>query len=165
VGVCKIQTLAINGEAMKIRKADISDAETISDLIVPLTKKFVLVSCEKQVHDLLVGSMSITSIEGYLTEGYSYHVAEAFSGEVAGVVGVRNNSHLYHLFVKEKFEGKGISRQLWEIAKAECIANGNKGEFTVNSAVNAEGVYLKFGFKRVDGIRNRNGMVDIPMTL
>ncbi|NBI52978.1 GNAT family N-acetyltransferase [Photobacterium alginatilyticum] len=31
--------------------------------------------------------------------------------------------------------------------------------------MNAEGVYLKFGFERIDGIRERNGMVDIPMKL
>ena len=37
--------------------------------------------------------------------------------------------------------------------------------FTVNSAVNAEHVYLNFGFKRINGVRNRGGMVDIPMKL
>ncbi|MFA0492056.1 GNAT family N-acetyltransferase [Vibrio splendidus] len=37
--------------------------------------------------------------------------------------------------------------------------------FTVNSAVNAESVYSRFGFKRTEGIRNRQGMIDIPMLL
>ncbi|WP_372771419.1 GNAT family N-acetyltransferase [Pseudoalteromonas sp.] len=43
------------------------------------------------------------------------------------------------------------------------LSNGSN--FTVNSAVNAEIVYLRFGFKRIDGVRNREGMVDIPMAL
>ncbi|EKO3629323.1 GNAT family N-acetyltransferase, partial [Vibrio metschnikovii] len=54
-------------------------------------------------------------------------------------------------------------RKLWETIKEEAIKNGNRGDFTVNSAVNAENVYLRFGFKRTEGIRNRQGMVDIPM--
>ncbi|MEZ9074090.1 GNAT family N-acetyltransferase, partial [Vibrio splendidus] len=85
--------------------------------------------------------------------------------EVVGVAGVRDNSHLYHLFVDDNFQGNGLSRQLWEAVKEESIKNGNSGIFTVNSAVNAESVYSRFGFKRTEGIRNRQGMIDIPMLL
>lgn len=109
--------------------------------------------------------MSEESIGKYLSTNYDYVVAVSTSNEVVGVAGVRDRTHLYHLFVDDNFQGNGLSRKLWEIAKEEAITKGNNGKFTVNSAVNSEGVYLRFGFKRTEGIRNRQGMVDIPMVL
>jgi len=45
------------------------------------------------------------------------------------------------------------------------MRSGNPRRFTVNSAVNAENIYLSFRFIRTDGIRNRDGMIDISMVL
>lgn len=150
---------------INIRKAEITDAKAISDLILPLTQKYVLPTCDLSVHSILLDSMSEISIEKYLSKNYAYIVAETVNHEVVGVAGVRDNSHLYHLFVSDNYQGIGLSRQLWEIAKEAALQNGNCGLFTVNSAINAENVYLSFGFKRTEGIRNRQGMVDIPMVL
>lgn len=150
---------------INIRKAEITDAKAISDLILPLTQKYVFPTCDLSVHSILLDSMSEISIEKYLSTNYAYIVAETVNNEVVGVAGVRDNSHLYHLFVGDNYQGSGLSRQLWEIAKEEALQNGNCGLFTVNSAINSESVYLSFGFKRTEGIRNRQGMVDIPMVL
>ncbi|MFQ6372431.1 GNAT family N-acetyltransferase [Shewanella sp. YIC-542] len=153
-----------------IRNAEMSDARAISELMLPLTRKYVCPTCDASVHDILLDSMSEKNIEKYLSANsssasYDYVVAVTAHDEVVGVAGIRDNSHLYHLFVNDDFQGKGLSRQLWRAVKEKALANGNGGLFTVNSAVNAEGVYLRFGFKRTAGIRNRQGMVDIPMVL
>ena len=58
-----------------------------------------------------------------------YHVAED-AGRLVGVVAVRDNKHLYHLFVAEPHQGQGLARELWSVAKAACVAAGNSGEFT-----------------------------------
>ncbi|MBO7910874.1 GNAT family N-acetyltransferase [Vibrio splendidus] len=150
---------------VNIRSAEISDAKGISELISPLAKKYVCPTCDASVHDILLNSMSEENVEKYLSTNYTYVVAVTANGEMVGVAGVRDNSHLYHLFVDDNFQGNGLSRQLWEAVKEEAIKNGNSGIFTVNSAVNAENVYLRFGFKRTEGIRNRQGMIDIPMLL
>ncbi|ELA7158718.1 GNAT family N-acetyltransferase [Vibrio parahaemolyticus] len=149
--------------SINIRKAEISDAKSISELILPLTEKYVCPTCDASVQGILLDSMSEESIGKCLSTNYDYVVAVTTNNEVVGVAGVRDNSHLYHLFVDDNFQGKGLSRKLWETIKKEAIKNGNRGAFTVNSAVNAENVYLRFGFKRTEGIRNRQGMVDIPM--
>ncbi|NOH30745.1 GNAT family N-acetyltransferase [Vibrio mediterranei] len=148
-----------------IRKARASDALAISQLIIPLTKKYVCPDCDESVHNVLLDSMSPERIEGYMASNYSYVVAVSESNEVIGVGGVRDNTHLYHLFVHDEYQGKGLSRQLWENVKGVALQNGNKGRFTVNSALSAENVYLKFGFKRIHGVRREKGMVDIPMVL
>ena len=151
--------------SVNIRSAEISDSKAISELILPLAKKYVCPTCDASVHDILLNSMSEENVEKYLSTNYTYVVAVTANGEMVGVAGVRDNSHLYHLFVDDNFQGNGLSRQLWEAVKEEAIKNGNSGIFTVNSAVNAENVYLRFGFKRTEGIRNRQGMIDIPMLL
>ncbi|EFP95378.1 hypothetical protein VIBC2010_15124 [Vibrio caribbeanicus ATCC BAA-2122] len=49
--------------------------------------------------------------------------------------------------------------------KKEILAEYDIKQFTVNSAINAKSVYLSFGFVETQGIRNRSGMIDIPMVL
>ncbi|MCE9678675.1 GNAT family N-acetyltransferase [Shewanella sp. AS1] len=151
--------------SINIRKAVISDAKAISVLILRLTKKYVCPTCDLSVHSVLLDSMSEENIKTYLSANYFYAVAVNMNDDIVGVAGIRDYSHLYHLFVDEGSQGKGLSRQLWEVVKDESLKNGNSGHFTVNSAVNAESVYLSFGFNRTEGIRNRDGVVDIPMAL
>ncbi|CAK1763656.1 MULTISPECIES: GNAT family N-acetyltransferase [Vibrio] len=151
--------------SVNIRSAEISDSKAISELILPLAKKYVCPTCDASAHDILLNSMSEENVGKYLSTNYNYVIAVTANDEVVGVAGVRDNSHLYHLFVDDNFQGNGLSRQLWEAVKEESIKNGNSGIFTVNSAVNAESVYSRFGFKRTEGIRNRQGMIDIPMLL
>ncbi|NRB24598.1 GNAT family N-acetyltransferase [Shewanella sp.] len=149
---------------MKIRKSIQQDASVISPLITALAEKYILPTCTGEGGKLLLASMTIESIEQYFTDGYQYHVAED-AGGIMGVVGIKNNAHLYHLFVAEAHQGQGISTQLWEHAKEACLQKGNKGVFTVNSALNAKNVYLKLGFSPTGCIREKSGIKDIPMQM
>jgi len=148
-----------------IRKAHANDARAISELIVPLTKRYICPTCEASAYELLLGSMSEEKIATYLVSNFDYLVAETKNKEVIGVGGMRDNSHLYHLFVSDQYQGQGLSRQLWDCLKEQAMIKGNRGAFSVNSAVNAEAVYSSFGFKRKAGIRNQHGVIDIPMVL
>jgi len=155
---------------MIIRKAKQSDVDGISQLTTTLVTKYILPTCSKDGGQLILASMAPSCISDYLDAGYQYHVAQ-LNGELIGVIAMKDNSHLYHLFVAESQQGKGLSRILWELARDACLANGNKGKFTVNSALNAVDVYLKFGFVPVldinenSGIRERSGVKDMPMAL
>ncbi|WP_348541497.1 GNAT family N-acetyltransferase, partial [Vibrio zhanjiangensis] len=115
-------------------------------------------------HETLLDSMSTNNIREYIKSGYRYHIATD-NGRLVGVIGMREHSHLYHLFVCDEYQGQGISRKLWEIAKSDILSQITTSYFTVNSALHAEHVYKKFGFERIAGIRTRGGMVDIPMRL
>ena len=109
--------------------------------------------------------MNEDAIKRYLLEGYCYHLADDDNNKIIGVIGIKNNSEIYHLFVDENHQGRGISRYLWELAKSNCFKNGSNGFFTVNSAVNAKQVYLKFGFLATDKITLNSGIKEIPMEL
>lgn len=149
---------------MIIRKATIVDANEISQLITKLVIKYILPTCSEAGGQLILNSMASSCIADYLQVGYEYHVAE-LNGELIGAVGMKDNAHLYHLFVADSQQGKGLSRQLWEQAKDVCLAQGNIGKFTVNSALNSTDVYLKFGFVPICGIREKFGVKDMPMEL
>ena len=96
--------------------------------------------------------------------GYKYHVAEK-DGRLVGVVAVRGNTHLYHLFVAEQYQREGIAKKLWQVAMEVCLSNGNPGEFTVNSSEYALGIYKQFGFVAQPGPQIHKGVVFFPMKL
>ena len=149
---------------MKIRTARHADIEAISQLIEPLVTKYILPSCSAQGAEILLKSMSRQSIENYFRAGYQYWLGEIDS-QLMAVIGIKENSHLYHLFVTDSFQGSGYAKQLWLHAKAECLALGNPGVFTVNTALNAAPVYRKWGFEALSEVRERSGVKDIPMRL
>ena len=97
-----------------------------------------------------------------MQNGFRYHVAE-FNNQVVGVIGIKNNNHLYHLFVSEAHHKKGIGRLLWAVARDACIAAGNSETFIVNSSRYAQDFYKKLGFVAQSEPQERNGVVSIPM--
>lgn len=149
---------------MEIRLATLADAPRISALVRDLTVKYIAHEFSEEAAGRLLGSMEEPVIRGYLASGYRYHMAEE-NGELAGVVAVRDNRHLYHLFVSERFQGQGVGRRLWEVAKAASLDAGNPGVFTVHSSRYAVGLYEKFGFIRQSNPVDHSGVIGIPMKL
>jgi ribosomal protein S18 acetylase RimI-like enzyme len=147
---------------MHIRPAIPNDAPRISRLIRALAQEFITHEFPEQAANNLLGSMSETLIRGYIEAGYRYHVAEE-NGELAGVVAVQDNRHIYYLFVSKRFQGQGLARRLWETAKTASLIAGNPGIFTVNSSRYAVGVYERFGFVRQSAEVDCAGVVSIPM--
>jgi len=149
---------------MNIREATPGDAESISKLLSELSAKYITKKFTVDGAEHLLASMNLDAIKKYIHSGFKYHVAE-IDKQVVGVVGIRDNSHLYHLFVAEKYQRKGIARKLWQLAMEACLANGNPGEFTVNSSEYALGVYERLGFVAQSGPEEKNGVIYIPMKM
>lgn len=108
--------------------------------------------------------MTPAAIQKLMQDGYRYHVA-VVEDSVVGVIAMRDNRHLYSLFVAEEYQRQGIARKLWQVAKEACLGNGNDGEFTVNSSEYAQEVYKRLGFVAQPGPRIKNGVVFYPMSL
>jgi GNAT superfamily N-acetyltransferase len=89
---------------------------------------------------------------------------KATQGEnLAGVVALRDNAHLYHLFVAPAFQGQGLSRMLWEHARGDALSRGNTGAFTVNATPYAVPVYERFGFQATGPRVETKGIAFVPM--
>ena len=149
---------------LKIRTAVPDDAIRISRLICDLSCRFIADDFTSRGKSFLLASMTPDAVKGYMRSGYHYHVAEK-DGELIGVVAVKNNIHLYHLFVAESFHRQGVAKRLWKVAMENCLSLGNTGEFTVNSSSYARGVYEKLGFVAQSGQKENNGVVYFPMKL
>jgi GNAT superfamily N-acetyltransferase len=95
---------------------------------------------------------------------YSFIVAED-NGILAGFIAIRDNAHLFHLFVARPFHRSGLARRLWKTAREEACHRGNPGEFTVNSSLNAVAVYKAFGFSPSGPVTTTHGISFVPMRL
>jgi len=150
---------------MLIRTATIDDAQAISELLVTLSRAHIAPAFGEEGRQILLNSMTPEAIEGFMAAGFRYHVAVE-EDRVVGVVGTRDESHLFHLFVADAFQGQGLATRLWHVGRDACLASGsNPGYFTVNSSLNAQQVYLHFGFEPLGGVREGGGVRDVPMRL
>ena len=147
---------------MQVRSAITADAKRISSLIRELSGSFMLSSNGKGAKPFL-DSIGEPAIRSYIAaKDFSYLIAEVGS-ELAGVVALRDKRHLYHLFVAQAHQGKGIGRGLWLMVKESALGAGNNGDFTVNSSLNAVPVYERFGFSPIGAKVEKNGVVFLPM--
>ena len=154
--------LALGG--MKVERATIADAPRISALILQLSRPF-LASPSGEGAEPFLAAISEPAIQGYISAtNFEYFVAES-QGLLAGVVALRDNSHLFHLFVAEPFQGQGLGGKLWHTVKARALQSGNPGSFTVNSSLNAQPVYEKFGFVVSGPAVQTHGVKFQPMQL
>ena len=147
-----------------IREAEIDDSGPISRMVCVLATKFIAPDFTGEGRDHLLDSMTPASIAKYIRSGYRYHVAED-GNEIVGIVGVRENSHLYHLFVAESHQGRGLAKALWKKAMNESLCRGNPGEFTVSSSLNAQPVYEHLGFVALSKPITKHGVTYTPMKL
>ena len=145
-----------------IRLATVADARAISELILPLATKFIAHEFSEEGQRNLLRSMEPDAIEGFFHAGHRYHVAEV-EGRVVGVVGVRDNSHVHHLFVAEDHQRCGLARELWKVARDACLEAGNPGRFTVFSSKYALGVYRAFGFIESGPPEIKDEVIATPM--
>lgn len=146
-----------------IRTARPGDAGAISALITSLSRYFLADPDDPGAAAAFFRTISPPGMAEILaSERYRYHVAEA-EGVLAGVAGVRDGGHLYHLFVAEPYHGRGIAARLWESAEREARAHGNPGRFTLNSSRFAIPFYERLGFTATDALQVKDGLAYLPM--
>jgi len=149
---------------MQVRSATEADAGRISSLILSLSGQF-MISPDGAGTEPFLESISEHAIRGYVSAtNFLYLVAEA-EGELTGVIALRDNSHIYHLFVAQSHQGKGLGRSLWLLVKQAALRTGNSGRFTVNSSLNAVAVYERFGFIPIGPKVEKHGVAFMPMQL
>jgi GNAT superfamily N-acetyltransferase len=150
---------------LTIREATPEDAGRISALIAALARHFLADPHRPEDAAAFFETITPSAIADSIASGrYRYHLAEA-AGELAGIVGVRDAGHLYHLMVAEPLHGQGIASTLWGAAKKAASSDGNTGRFTVNSSLNAVPVYRRFGFAATGAVQVQNGIAFVPMEL
>jgi GNAT superfamily N-acetyltransferase len=139
-----------------IRPARVIDAPAISALICDLLP-FMTLDPAGAGAERFISGMRMPAIASYvLDERYRYLTAW-LDEQLAGVVALRDGSHLFHLFVARGLQGQGLARQLWEAVRDDRIG------FSVNSSVHALPMYEKFGFAASGPRVEADGIAYVPM--
>ena len=150
---------------MNIQTGTRGHASQISALLTQLSIDHIVGSFSAEGRKNMLNSMTPEAIEGFFDQGFRYHLGVE-NDQVIAVVGTRDDSHLFHLFVEGNHQGKGYASKLWFVAKQACLESGNNpGHFTVNSSLNSQEIYKHWGFRPIGGIREGGGVRDIPMKM
>ena len=147
----------------EIRSAEPTDTLAMSELIEKLVRRYILKDCTPEGRRTLLASVTPEALRDAMERGFQYHVAVGGS-DLFGVVGMRDASHLYHLFVVDAARGTGLGRRLWETARDEICMHGTAPPvFTVNSSLHAVGFYKALGFQPTGPDEERSGIRSQPM--
>jgi ribosomal protein S18 acetylase RimI-like enzyme len=149
---------------MHIRPIEEADLATVAHLLNVLAREFIVHESTPAGACTFLRENDEEAIRGYITKGHAYHVADA-EGEIAGFIAVRERTHLFHMFVAVKWQRQGLCRKLWEVARAQAIAAGGNGSFTVNASNYAVPVYESLGFVRTAPTQCLKGLYFNPMEL
>jgi len=141
-----------------------NDAQSISALILSLLPFLTINPDGAGAEEFLVTLQPDIIRRNLQAQNYRYQLAFA-GAELAGVVAMRDNSHLFSLYVAQHWHGQGVGKLLWEAGRDDALARGNPGSFTVNSSVFAADVYRKLGFRDTAPMAEMHGLRFIPMRL
>lgn len=98
---------------MNIRKAIEDDAEQIKDLISGLSH-YYLSDNEQDLPIWLSSTLELNNVRDRLNNNFFEHLVCEVNGDIVGYISIKDKNHLYHLFVSEKHQRKGIARKLWK---------------------------------------------------
>jgi GNAT superfamily N-acetyltransferase len=147
---------------MLIRPIRDADVPFVACLLKALARQFIVHESTTEGAATFLRENDESAIRRYIALGHVYHVAES-EGEIAGFVAVRDCNHLFHMFVGVQWQRQGVGRRLWDAARAQAIAAGGSGEFTVNSSNFAVPVYEAMGFVRTAPMQSMKGLFFNPM--
>ncbi|NRA55287.1 MAG: GNAT family N-acetyltransferase [Gammaproteobacteria bacterium] len=151
-------------QQLKIRTATANDSAEISALISRNTKMLLNDDFDEDGLEFFLRSVETQSIREYMDQGFFYLVAQE-AKRIVGVIAIKDNRHMFHLFVDQNHHKCGIAKMLWEQMKAHSLEQGNDGTFTLNSTTYALPIYQRWGFEVISEAKHAYGIRYTPMKL
>ncbi len=146
-----------------MRLARVEDAAAITVLARRVVRRWIMPHQPRAGVLALEEAFSVPVIRARLLAGQRFHLAYV-DGVLAGVAAVRDDCHVFQLFVGTRYQGQGIGRRLWARLRRDCVRRAGTRVFTLNAALGAVPVYLRLGFVRDPRPRRRAGpVVSMPM--
>lgn len=139
--------------AWPIRPAGPGDTDAIQALMVAATIRSIWPTLEASARDRVLASYARAGLRQRLDDGQQpFWVAlDAEGGDPCGVIALQGVRKLQYLFVRPRWQGRGIARALWQVAREHALQQqADTAPFTVNASLNAVAAYEKLGFV-IDG--------------
>ena len=135
----------------------------VARLFRTLAQAFIVNENDADSAELFLRENDEATLRGFLAAGsHVFHVADD-NGRIAGYIAMRELGHIFHLFVASDWHGRGLARQLWDVARAASVAAGHQRHFTVNASNYALQVYQRFGFVATAPLQCTRGLYYTPM--
>ncbi|SDD13468.1 Ribosomal protein S18 acetylase RimI [Massilia sp. PDC64] len=152
---------------MQIRLLEPADIPAAAALLRRSAEAFFLHESAPEDATDFLAQHDAAGLRRNLDAGFVYHAA-IVDGALAGFIGVRGGTHVFHLFVDAAFQRRGIARALWDVARAAALMPGHPGFFTVNASNFAVPFYESLGFERtapmqVDKVRYNPMRLSVPL--
>lgn len=152
-------------EKIRIRNLEDDEITKAHDLVASVFDEFVAPLFSPEGVDQFKSFIEPSNLASRLREDSFILVAEVNS-EIIGVVGMRDWSHIFLLFVDGKHQGKSVATRLVHAALQRCEVEGHKPDkVTVNSSPNAVGAYKMMGFVQTAEEEIRHGIRAVPMAM
>jgi transcriptional regulator with XRE-family HTH domain len=151
---------------LQIRIAEKTDANAISELIRSFAHEFTTQTDgqgDGQGAEAFMQSISPEGIAQVLDDSDYRYYTGWIGQSLAGVIAVKNNTHVFHWFVRADMQKRGLGRKLWLYVKSRALASGQRCCFTVNASLNSVPAYERLGFEVVGESEQKNGIRFTPM--
>lgn len=146
-----------------IREARLEDTAAISNLIIDVSRVYLFDDFSPDAQLKFLENFSPEQCLERLRANFRYVVDERDS-KIVGVIGFRDESHLFSLFVLPQYHGLGIARALFEHTLAILQGLSLGQTLTVNASRYALPFYQRLGFIIDSSSEIHNGVLHIPMT-
>jgi len=151
---------------MLIREAENDEIPQCLRLVGEVFREFVAPDCSPEGVEEFFKFLQPALIARRIADGGFLLGAFDENNRVAGVLMVRDLSHIALLFVAKTHFGQGLAGRLLNEAVKKCREqNPALTALTVFSSPYAEAVYRKLGFHATGEREEKNGIAYIPMTL
>ena len=145
---------------MSIRVANETDLPQIAGLVASLSH-FYLDDPGKELPVWFRDSITEAAFAARVSSPEYLNFVYEEAGVLMGYISIKGGSHLYHLFVAQAFQGRGVSRLLWLHAKEHSQSK----HFSLRSSLYAVPVYKRFGFVESGPVGTKDGISFQPMEL
>ena len=145
--------------SISLRPAVLADFPLLARLLHDAACLFITPAMTPEAAATFLRENDEAGLLAYREQGHRFHVA-LIAGEVAGYSAMRPPSHLFHLFVAQRWHRRGVARALWDAARAEAAQDA---PFTVNASPYAVPAYAALGFRCDGTLQERNGVHFQPM--
>ena len=152
-------------ERVRYRLARPQDALAIGVLARRVTRQWILPEQPLRTAVLLLAGMGARVVRSKILAGQRFHLA-TLDGRLVGVAAMRDDCHLFQLFVSTRLQRRGIAGRLWQRSMRDAVRRAGTRHFTLNASAMAVPVYRQFGFEPSGPLTiSASGLVTQPMHL
>jgi GNAT superfamily N-acetyltransferase len=139
------------------------DAAAIARLLRRVAARWLWPDQPAAAIPVILRNMTAPAVRKAMVEGRRYHTAWR-NDHLVGVLAMRDDSHVFHLFIATRWQGRGVGRRLWQRAMADAVRRAGTRRFTVNSSRVAVPAYRRLGFVETSGeVASPLGVLSTPM--